>query len=63
MPKKQSGNFIKFLAAFVRVCRQGDYENTCGYAKRQYTLLRQGIRDVRISDTAIYGWEQSGGQW
>lgn len=33
------------------------------YARRQYKLLCDGVRDVRISDAGIYGWELGGGQW
>lgn len=59
---KKKANFIKFWANFRRICGNGN-KRTLEYCHRQYKLLTEGVRDVRISDTGIYAWNEADGEW
>lgn len=59
---KKKANFIKFWACFRRICGDSN-KPTLEYCRRQYRLLCDGIRDVRISDTGIYAWDAGNGEW
>jgi len=59
---KRKANFIKFYATYRRIAGETS-PRILEVARRQFTLLSQGIRDVRVSDTAIFGWSAGGGQW
>lgn len=68
--KKKKANFIKFLAKYRKIShddfRQSDKQTRSlilNAASRQYRLLCEGIRDVRIGDTAIYAWGAGKGEW
>jgi len=66
--KKKKANFIKFLAKYRQIhgvqwrC-DGAYDMVLSCARRQYQLLCSGVRDVQISDTAIYAWDAGKGEW
>ncbi len=62
---KKKANFIKFFSTFRRIYGpdwHGNYPILLT-TRFQYQLLCEGIRDVRISDTAILAWNNGGGEW
>ena len=62
---KKKANFPKFAAFFHRVCREvgQDGHLVTRYARRQYLMLKVGVRDVRISDLGCQAWTWAGGEW
>ena len=59
---KKKANFIKFWAAYRR-CEDSGGKLILEACQRQYKLLCEGIRDVRIGDTACHAWTDGGGEW
>jgi hypothetical protein len=67
---KKKANYVKFLAKFRKNSNydfsQPDKRTRSlilNAALRQYRLLCEGIRDVRIGDISIYAWDAGGGEW
>lgn len=68
--KKKQASFVKFMTNYLQNATDGPREPDertssliMNAAHRQYWLLCEGIRDVRIGDTAIYAWDAGGGEW
>lgn len=41
----------------------GSHDAIAVVIRRQYKLLCEGVRDVRIADSAIYSWDIARGEW
>ena len=54
-------NFLLFRSGMLNSAPRGEMPDD--FIRRQYKLLKEGIRDVRIHDAACISWLNAGGKW